>query len=94
MLAVAPRNFLDNHRIAAAAIDAPHRVEQKNQKAPERDELETPFGKLVIAGRRLVASRTNGRRGLARAHGDFDALVIGTEAGMPVDETPEMMAAV
>jgi hypothetical protein len=27
--AVAPQNFLDNHRFAVAAIDTPHRVQQK-----------------------------------------------------------------
>jgi len=32
-LAVAPRNFLDDDRLTAAAIDAPHGIEQKNQEA-------------------------------------------------------------
>jgi len=41
-----------------------------------------------------MAARTNRRRTFARTHGDFDAFVIGTEAGMLVNEAPEMMAAV
>jgi hypothetical protein len=41
-----------------------------------------------------MAAGTNRRRTFARAHGDFNAFVIGTEAGMLVNETPEMMAAV
>jgi hypothetical protein len=32
MLAVAPGNFLDEHGLAAAAVDAPHGVQQKDQK--------------------------------------------------------------
>jgi hypothetical protein len=31
MLAVGPRNFLNPHRLAAAAIDTPHRIEQKTR---------------------------------------------------------------
>ena len=94
MLAVAPGNFLDNHRCAAAAIDAPHSVQQEDQKPPERDEVVTPFRELIITGRRLMATGTNRCRTFARTHGDFDAFVIGAEDGMLVNETPEMMAAV
>ena len=94
MLAVAPGNFLDDHRFATAAIDAPHGVQQEDQKPPERDEVVTPLGELIITGRWLVAAGTNRRRTLARTHRDFDALVIGTEVSMLVNETPEMMAAV
>jgi hypothetical protein len=41
-----------------------------------------------------MAPGTDRRRTFARTHGDFDALVIGTEAGMLVNEAPEMMTAV
>jgi len=41
-----------------------------------------------------MAAGTNRRRTLARTHHDFDAFVVGTEAGMLVHEAPEMMAAV
>jgi hypothetical protein len=41
-----------------------------------------------------MATGTNGRRTLAWTHGDFDTFVIGSEAGMLVNEAPEMMAAV
>ena len=94
MLAVAPGNFLDDDGVAAAAIDAPHGVQQEDQKSPERDELEAPLGELIVAGRRLMAARTDRRRTLARPHGDLDALVVGTEAGVLINESPETMAAV
>jgi hypothetical protein len=54
MLAVAPRNCLDHHGLAPAAIGAPHRVQQKDQKAPERDEFVTPFRELIVTGRWLM----------------------------------------
>lgn len=94
MLAVAPGNFFDDHGLAVAAIDAPHRVQQKDQKAPERDEFVTPLGELIVTGRRPMATGTNCRRTFARTYGDFDAFVIGTEASMLVNEAPEMMAVV
>jgi hypothetical protein len=90
---VAPRNLFDDHGGATTAIDAPHGVQQEDKKPPERNELEAAFGKLVIAGRRLMAARANRRRTLARSHGDFDALV-GTEMGVLIDKTPETVAAV
>jgi hypothetical protein len=37
MLSIAPGNFLDDDGLTAAAIDAAHGVEQKDQKSPERD---------------------------------------------------------
>jgi hypothetical protein len=94
MLAVAPEDFLDDHGVAAAAIDAPHGVEQKDQKSPERSEFVTPSRELIVTGRRLMATGTDSPRTFAWTHGDFDALVIGSEAGMLVNKAPEMMAAV
>jgi len=38
------------------AIDAPHGVKQKNQKAPERNELETALGELIVSGGGLMAA--------------------------------------
>jgi hypothetical protein len=32
--AVAPGNFLDSHNATAATIDAPHRVQKEDEKAP------------------------------------------------------------
>jgi hypothetical protein len=87
MHTIAPRNFFHHDRLATPAIDAPHRVKQKNQKSPERNELETALGELVVSGGRLMAARTNGGRPLARTHGDLNALVIGTETGLPVNES-------
>src|ERR1700686_698131 len=86
-LAIAPWNFFHHDCLATRAIDAPHRVKQKNQKSPERNELETALGELVVSGGRLMAARTNGGQPLARTHGDLNALVIGTETGLPVNES-------
>jgi hypothetical protein len=41
-----------------------------------------------------MATGTHRYRTFARTHGDFDTLMIGTKAGMLVDEATEMMAAV
>jgi hypothetical protein len=83
---------LDNDRLAAAAIDAPHGVKQKNQKSPERNKLETPLGELIVSGGGLMAARTDGLGAVARTHGDFNALVIGTEAGLLVNESRKAVA--
>ena len=56
MLTAAPRNFLDHDRLTAAAIDTPHRVEQKDQKSPERNELEAALGELVVSRGGFVAA--------------------------------------
>ena len=87
MLTIAPRNLLDHHA-AIAALDAPHAVQKKNQKAPERNELEAPLGQMIVTRRRLVATRADRRRALARPHVDLDALLVGAEAGVLVNESP------
>jgi hypothetical protein len=74
------------------AIDPPHGVEQKNQEAPERDELETAFGELIVSGSGLMAARTNRFGSLARTHRDFDTSVIRTEASLLVNESRKAMA--
>ena len=60
-LAITPGDFFHQHPGAAAALDTPHRLQEENQKTPERDEFKAPFGKMVVTGRRLMASRANGR---------------------------------
>jgi hypothetical protein len=67
---------------------------QKNQTAPKRNELETALGELIVSGGRLMAARTNRRRTFARTHGDFDALVIGTETGLLINESRKVAATV
>jgi hypothetical protein len=66
----------------------------KNTKSPQGNELEAPFGELIVAGCPLLAARADCGRTLARSYDHFDALLIGTEAGLLVDETPEAVAAV
>ena len=91
-LAIGPGNLLDNDRLAEAAFDASHGVKQKDQKSPERYELETPFGELIVSGGGLMAARTNRLGAFARTYGDLNALVIGTEAGLPVNESRKTVA--
>jgi hypothetical protein len=71
---------------------APHGVQQKNQKSPEGDELETPFGELIVSGGGLMTARTDRAGALARPHGDYNALVIGTEACVLVDKSRKTVA--
>ena len=64
-----------------AAVDAPHAVQKENQKAPERDELKAPLGKMIVTRRRLVAPRADRRRALPWPDGYFDGFLVGAEAG-------------
>ena len=54
VLAIAPRDLLDHHP-TSQALDAPHAVQKENQNSPERDELKTPFRKMIVTWRGLVA---------------------------------------
>ena len=93
MLAIAPGNLLYHHA-AIPAVDPPHAVQQENQKAPQRNELEASLGKMIVTGRRLVAPRADRRRALPGPDVHFDAFLIGCEAGVLVDESPMAMAVV
>ncbi len=79
---------------AAAAIDPPHGVQQEDEESPQRNELEAPLGELIVAGCGLMAPRALGGGTLARPHGDLNALVVGSESSLVVDESPEAVAAV
>jgi hypothetical protein len=92
--AVAPGNFLDSHNATPATVDPPHSVQKEDEKPPEGNEHKAPFGELVITGRRQMTVRADCGRTFARSYGHFDALPVGTEAGVLVDKTPEAMAAV
>src|SRR5580692_2033086 len=93
-LSVAPRHLFDDDRLTARAIDAPHRVKKKNQEAPERDELEAPFGQSVVSRRAPMASRADSFRTHARTYGDLDTPAVGAEAGLPVNESRKTMASI
>jgi hypothetical protein len=75
-------------------MNAPHPVQEENQKASERDELETPLRQMIVTRRRPVAARADRRSTLARTHSHFDRLVVGAEAGVLVNESPLAMAVV
>jgi len=73
---------------------APHSVQKEDEKSPQGDELKAPFGELVVTWRQQMATRADCGRTLARSHGHFDTLLVGTEVGVLVDKTSETMAAV
>jgi hypothetical protein len=93
VLTIAPGNLLDHHA-TIPAVDASHAVQQENQKAPQRNELETPLGKMIVTRCQLVAPRADRRRALPRSDAHFDAFLVGAEAGVLVDESPMAMAVV
>jgi len=93
VLPIAPGNLLD-HYPTIPAVDAPHAVQQENQKAPQRNELEAALGKMIVTRCRLMALRADRRRALPRSHLHFDALLVGAEAGVLVDESPMAMTVV
>jgi hypothetical protein len=93
VLAVAPRKFL-RHHAASAALDASPAVEKKHQKAPERDELEAPLRQAIVTRHRLFAPRAHRLGALAWPHRHLDGLLVGTETGVVVDESPMRIAVV
>jgi hypothetical protein len=64
------------------------------QTAIARHEFEPPLGELIVTGGWLVATGTDRRGTFARADSDFNASVIGTEAGLLINEASEMMAVI
>jgi hypothetical protein len=87
VFAIGPGDLLDHDGLAAAALDAPHGIQQKDQQAPDRNELETPLGELIVSGGGLMAARTNCLGARAWAQGDFNAPAIGTEASPLINES-------
>ena len=93
VLTIAPGNLLDHHA-TIPAVDAPHAVQQENQKAPQRNELEAALGKMIVTRCRLMAPRADRRRALPWSHVYFDAFLVGAEASALVDESPMAMTVV
>src|SRR5436853_3574490 len=93
-LAIAPGHFLDDDGLTTAAIDSAHGIEQKYQKAPKRNELETALGELIVYRGRLMATRTNRRGTFARTHCNLNTLMIGAETGLPVNKPRKAVTAV
>jgi hypothetical protein len=93
MLTIAPGNLLDHHT-TIPAIYTSHAIEQENQKAPQRNELKAPLGKMIVTRGRLVAPRADRCRALPRPDVHFDAFLVGAKAGVLVDKSPMAMAVV
>ena len=49
---------------------------------------------MIVAGRRSPAARTDGCGALPRPDGNLDAFLVGTEAGMRVDESRKVVTVI
>jgi hypothetical protein len=78
----------------AAAVDAPHGVEQEDEESPQGNELKAPLRELVVASRGLMAARADSGRALARSHGDLDTPMVRTEDGTMINKSAEAMTAI
>src|SRR5437868_12953284 len=88
------RHFFDQHP-ALLAVDPSHAIDQKNQVAPEADELKpSRRGRLVVAGRGLMTARANRRGSFPRPDRDEDGLSVFGEAGLSVDKSWDGMTLV
>jgi hypothetical protein len=67
--------------VSKGTISAPYyaRFNQGN-------DFKAPFGELVVTGSRQTAARADCGRTVPGAHGNFDTLLVGTEAGVLVDK--------
>src|SRR4029453_4695397 len=86
-----PRHFFDHHP-ALLAVDPPHVIDQKDQKAPKADEPKPPRrARLVVAWRRPMTARANGSGSFPRPDRDEDGLPVFGEAGLPIDKSRDRM---
>jgi len=87
-----PRNLFDEDS-ALRAIDPSHAIHQKDQIAPEGDELKPPRrARLVVAGRGLMTPRANGSGSFPRTDRDEDGSFVVDENGPLVDKSRDGMA--
>jgi len=90
----APGHCFD-HDSTLPAVDPPHVIDQKHQVAPESDEFKPPRrGRLVVAGRGLMAAGTNRCRPFPRSYRDENGLLVFGETGLLVDKSRDGMALV
>ena len=76
------RSLTYDEAVAAVRELASNLEEAKAEEFPAQTnwpELKAPFGELVVTGRRQMAARADCGRTVARSHGHFDALLVGTE---------------
>jgi len=90
----APWHFFD-HDPALFAVDPTHVIDQKDQIAPDPDELKVPRRvRLVVTGRGLMTDRANGTRTFPRTDWDEDVFSVVGETGSLVNETRDGMTLV
>ena len=85
-LAHAPGDRFDPHP-TAAAIYAPHMIEQHHYAAPQRHELEPPQAEVIVGGCRSVAARAHRPRSATGTHRDLDGLAVAAKPGFLIHET-------
>jgi hypothetical protein len=94
VFAATPGHLFDHRITTLLAIHPPHAVEKEHQKPPQRDELESPLGEVIIAGTGLVTTRAHGDGTTPRAYAYFDGLFVVGESGRLVDKPWEAVALV
>jgi hypothetical protein len=94
VFAASPGHFFHHYRATLPAIHPPHAIEEEHQKSPQRDELESPFVEVIVAGTRLVTTRAHRSGTAPRAHAYLNGLLVVGEPGRLVDESGEAMALV
>jgi hypothetical protein len=93
VFAVGPRHFLDDDT-AGFAVDAAHAVEEKDQIAPDGNELELPIREVVVTGGWPVTARTDGWGTYSGADADLQAAAILGEVDVLINEAREAVALV
>jgi len=61
---------------------------------PEWDEFKASLREMIIAGRRLVATRAHGRGTNSRPDANFDGFLVGGKSIVVVNESPKTVAVV
>jgi len=93
VFAFAPRDLFHDHA-ALAAVDAPHGIQEENQKPPERNELEPPLGEMIVARCRFPAPRADGRGTFAWPDSNFDSRLDINDSSILLNKTLKVIALV
>src|SRR5439155_8690482 len=93
MFATAPWDFF-HYDSTPAAVHTPHAVEEKHQKAPQRNELKPSLVEVIVAGAGLLTTQVHCSRTAPRSQPHFDGSFVRRELGPFVDESWEAMAVV
>src|ERR1019366_8979949 len=93
VLAVGPRHLFDDDA-TAGTFHPPHGVQQEDQESPDRDELESALGQMIVATSGLQAARANSGGTRPRPNAHFDGGSVGAEPRVFINESWRTMALV